>query len=126
MAKDFVILRPDNGKLAPKSHQTDVKVVYDDDAIHISADVKNLNPNNIPMEFTNRDNFGQSDFFLVNINPNNDWQNPFEFVVISSGSQAEARVSEENEYFSWNAFWQSDTKINNNGWTVEIKFLTEY
>ena len=121
VAKDFVILRPDNGKQAPESHQTEVKVIYDDDAIYISANMMDPDPNNIPMEFTNRDNFGQSDFFLVTINPNDDGQNPFEFVVMSSGSQAEARVSEGNEDFSWNAVWESDAKINDKGWVVEMR-----
>ena len=121
VAKDFVILRPDNGKQAPESHQTEVKVIYDDDAIYISANMMDPNPTNIPMEFTNRDNFGQSDFFLVTINPNDDGQNPFEFVVMSSGSQAEARVSEGNEDFSWNAVWESDAKINDKGWAVEMR-----
>lgn len=121
VAKDFVILRPDNGKQAPSSHQTEVKVIYDNDAIYISANMMDPNPSSIPMEFTNRDNFGQSDFFLVTINPNDDGQNPFEFVVMSSGSQAEARVSEGNEDFSWNAVWESDVKINDKGWVVEMK-----
>jgi len=121
VAKDFIILRPDNGKQAPDSHQTEVKVIYDNDAIYISANMKDPNPNAIPMEFTNRDNFGQSDFFLVTINPNDDGQNPFEFVVMSSGSQAEARVSEGNEDFSWNAVWESDAKVNDQGWAVEMR-----
>ena len=30
VAKDFIILSPNNGKPAPDSHQTEVKVVYDD------------------------------------------------------------------------------------------------
>ncbi len=121
IAKDFVILRPDNGKQAPESHQTEVRVIYDDDAIYISANMMDPDPTNIPMEFTNRDNFGQSDFFLVTINPNDDGQNPFEFVVMSSGSQAEARVSEGNEDFSWNAVWESDVEINDKGWAVEMR-----
>lgn len=121
VAKDFIILSPNNGKPAPDSHQTEVKVVYDDNAIYIAANMKDPNPDAIPMEFTNRDNFGQSDFFLVTINPNDDGQNPFLFAVMSSGSQAEAKVSEENEDFSWNAVWESDVKMNPQGWAVEMK-----
>ena len=112
VAKDFFVLRPDNGNKAPNTHQTEVRVVYDNQAIYISADMTDPDPENIPMEFTYRDNFGQADFFLVTINPNDDGQNPFQFVVMSSGAQAEARVSSGNEDFSWNAVWESDAKIN--------------
>ncbi|MBL4605690.1 MAG: carbohydrate binding family 9 domain-containing protein [Flavobacteriaceae bacterium] len=121
IAKDFFVFRPDNGKKAPKTHQTEVKVIYDDDAIYISANMLDPDPSKIPMEFTNRDNFGQSDFFLVTINPNDDGQNPFEFIVMSTGSQAESKVSEGNEDFSWNAVWVSAAKINGTGWAVEMK-----
>lgn len=121
IADDFYVLRPDNGKKAPKTHKTKVRVVYDNQAIYISAEMTAPKPSKIPREFTYRDNFGQADFFLVTINPNDDGQNPFEFVVMSSGSQAEARVSSGNEDFSWNAVWDSDVKITDKGWNVEMK-----
>ena len=62
VAKDFVELRPSNGKAAEDSHKTEVKITYDNDAIYISANMFDPNPSKIPMEFTNRDNFGQTDF----------------------------------------------------------------
>ncbi|MFY0629525.1 MAG: hypothetical protein JXR05_04030 [Flavobacteriaceae bacterium] len=121
IAKDFVVFRPDNGQKAPEEYNTEVRVIYDDDAIYISANMLDPNPSKIPMEFTNRDNFGQSDFFLVTINPNDDGQNPTEFIVMSTGSQAEAKVSEGDEDFSWNAVWVSEAKVNETGWVVEMK-----
>ena len=119
IAKDFFVLRPDNGNKAPDTHQTEVRVIYDNQAIYISADMTDPDPANIPMEFTYRDNFGQADFFLVTINPNDDGQNPFQFVVMSSGAQAEARVSAGREDFSWNAVWESKARITDKGWAVE-------
>ncbi|MFD2565733.1 DUF5916 domain-containing protein [Pseudotenacibaculum haliotis] len=121
IAKDFVVFRPDNGEKAPDTHKTEVRVIYDNDAIYISANMNDPDPSKIPMEFTNRDNFGQSDFFLVTINPNDDGQNGFEFIVMSTGSQAESKISEGNEDFSWNAVWQSAAKVNGVGWSVEMK-----
>lgn len=121
VAKDFFVLRPDNGSKAPESHQTQVRVIYDDVAIYISAEMTAPNPSIIPREFTYRDNIGQADFFLVTINPNDDGQNPFEFIVTAAGSQAEARVNSGNEDFSWNAVWESKAVITNKGWNVEMK-----
>ena len=121
IAKDFVMMRPDNGKAEPNSHRTEVKLIYDNDAIYISALMYAPDPQKIPAEFTNRDNFGNADFFLVTINPNDDGQNPFEFIVSSSGSQADAKVSNGNEDFNWSAVWESSHKITDKGWTVEMK-----
>lgn len=121
IAKDFIVFRPDNGSKAPETHKTEVKVIYDDDAIYISATMLDPDPSKIPMEFTNRDNFGQSDVFEVMINPNDDGQNPFQFSVMSSGAQAEARVSAGRRDFNWNAVWESEAKITNTGWVVEMK-----
>tara|TARA_R110002073_G_scaffold8207_3_gene45742 strand:+ start:28385 stop:30823 length:2439 start_codon:yes stop_codon:yes gene_type:complete len=121
IAKDFVVMRPDNGSKAPDAYKTEVKIIYDNEAIYISSTMSDPDPSKIPMEFTNRDNFGQSDFFSVTLNPNDDGQNPVKFVVMCTGSQAEAKVSQGREDFSWNAVWESEIKITNTGWIVEIK-----
>lgn len=121
VAKDFVMMRPNNGEKEPDSHKTEVRLVYDDKAIYISAIMYAPNPSKIPAEFTNRDNIGNADFFLVTINPNDDGQNPFEFIVTSSGIQADAKVSNGNEDFNWSAVWESDFKLTENSWVVEIK-----
>jgi hypothetical protein len=121
IAKDFVMMRPDNGTEEPNSHKTEVKLIYDDDAIYISALMYAPDPKKIPAEFTNRDNFGNADFFLVTINPNDDGQNPFEFIVSSAGTQGDSKISNGEEDFNWSAVWESGFKITNKGWTVEMK-----
>jgi hypothetical protein len=118
---DFVVLRPDNGKLVTKEYQTTVKVIYNDEAIYISAQMNDPDPEGIPQEFATRDNFSQADFLLVTINPNDDGQNPFEFLVQSTGNQGDAKVSNGNEDFNWSAVWKSAAKINDKGWAVEMK-----
>ena len=118
---DFVILRPDNGKPVTKEYQTTVKVIYNDDAIYIAAEMLDPNPEEIPKEFSVRDNFGIADFFLVTINPNDDGQNPFEFLVQTTGNQGDAKVSNGNEDFNWSAVWDSAAKITDKGWNVEME-----
>lgn len=118
---DFVILRPENGQLVSDEYQTTVKVVYDDNAIYISAQMNDPDPENIPSEFAVRDNFGISDFFLVTINPNDDGQNPFEFIVQATNNQADAKVSNGNEDMDWSAVWDSAVQITEQGWNVEME-----
>lgn len=122
-AKDFTQFRPGMG-VAEKAHQkTTVKVTYDDNAIYVAAYLKDR-PEDIQKQFTSRDNFGQSDFFGVVLNPNNDAQNDTEFFVFSSGTQADAVASpsiDNGEDFGWNAVWDSAVKIVDDGWIVEMK-----
>jgi hypothetical protein len=121
IATDFFILRPANGKPVPAEYQTEVKVVYNDNAVYISAQMKDPNPEGIPQEFATRDNFSIADFFLITINPNDDGQNPFEFIVQITNNQGDAKVSNGNEDFNWSAVWKSATKITDKGWNVEIE-----
>ena len=121
VAKDFVMRRPNNGEKELQTHKTEVKVIYDDEAIYISAMLYDNEPSKIAREFTNRDNFGQADFFNVTINPNNDGLNTTQFIVMSTGTQADASVSNGREDFNWSAVWESAVNINERGWSVEIK-----
>ncbi len=120
-ASDFIQFRPKMG-VGLKAHQkTTVKMAYDDQAIYVAAYLKDK-PDDIQRQFTSRDNFGQSDFFGVILNPNNDAQNDIEFFVFSSGTQADAVASPGNgEDFGWNAVWESAVKIVDDGWIVEMK-----
>lgn len=122
-AKNFTQFRPEMGVVEKEYQKTIVKIVYDDNAIYVGAYLKDK-PENIQKQFTSRDNFGQSDFFGVVFNPNNDAQNDIEFFVFSSGTQADAIASpsiEDGEDFGWNAVWDSAVKIIDDGWIVEMK-----
>lgn len=120
IATDFVQFRPNIGVKAPNDERTEVRVTYDDNAIYFGAKMFD-NPDKIMSQITQRDEFGQNDFFRVIINPNNDAQNNTIFIVFSSGSQADAIATLEDRDYGWNAVWDSAVKKNDDGWTVEIK-----
>ena len=121
IATDFVQFRPEIGIPDPENIRTEVKMAYDDEAIYLSAYLYD-DPNLILRQFTDRDNFGQSDFFAVVLNPNNDAQNDTSFFVTSSGTQGDALFNPTlGEDFSWNAVWESAVKITDKGWIVELK-----
>ncbi|WP_323789010.1 DUF5916 domain-containing protein [Psychroserpens sp.] len=121
IASGFTQFRPDMGKSATEDKKTIVKMAYDDSGIYVAAYMYD-DPKLISKQFTSRDNFGQSDFFLVVLNPNNDAQNDTEFFVFTSGTQADAVANPSNgEDFGWNAVWDSAVKINDDGWVVEMK-----
>ncbi|QHI35569.1 hypothetical protein IMCC3317_09150 [Kordia antarctica] len=120
-ATGFTQFRPNVGVPDTEENKTVVKMTYDDTAIYIAAYLYD-DPEKIMRQFTSRDNFGQSDFFGLILNPNNDAQNDTEFFVFSSGTQADAVANPSNgEDFGWNAVWDSAVKINDDGWSVEMK-----
>ncbi len=121
VAKNFTMLRPDNGKKEPDNKKTEVRIVYDDEAIYVGAYMYDDTPENIPVEFQTRDNFGNADFFAFVINPANDGINQFEFFLTSAGNQNDAIVTASGEDFSWNAVWKSSVSIVDNGWIAEMK-----
>ncbi|SFJ62546.1 DUF5916 domain-containing protein [Olleya namhaensis] len=121
IATDFTEFKPDVGDTAPDNKKTKVQMTYDDTGIYVAAYCYD-NPEDIMRQFTQRDNFGQSDFFGLIFNPNNDAQNNTEFFVFSSGTQADAVESPNyGEDFGWNAVWESSVKLVDDGWIVEIK-----
>jgi len=120
-ATDFIQFRPEMGVTLPEHKKTVVKMAYDDNAIYVSAYLKDK-PEDIQRQITSRDNFGNSDFFLVVLNPNNDGQNDTEFFVFASGTQGDAVASPGNgEDFGWSAVWDSAVQIVDDGWIVEMK-----
>ena len=121
IATKFVEFKPEIGNIPSKEQSTEVKVTYDDQAIYVAAYLYD-DPKLIMKQITSRDNFGQSDFFMLVLNPNNDSQNDTYFVVFSSGQQADAIANPSiGEDFSWNSVWYSKVKINENGWSLEMK-----
>jgi len=122
IAKDFVMFDPGNGDKEPDHQKTEVKIIYDDQAIYIGASIYDSDPNNILKQFTERDNFGNSDVLGFTINPNNDGQNEFWFIVSAAGTQLDAQISPSNgEDFSWSEVWFSEISFDEKGWYVEMK-----
>ncbi|MFH4965823.1 DUF5916 domain-containing protein [Gaetbulibacter sp. M235] len=120
-AQDFTQFRPEMGIKETDSIKTKVKITYDDDAIYFGAYLHD-NPSKIIRQMTTRDNFGQSDFFGIILNPNNDAQNDTEFFIFSSGTQADAISNPSiGEDFGWNAVWESKVNMVDDGWIVEVK-----
>lgn len=122
VATDFTMLEPDNGKAIDPSKKTDVKVLFDDEAIYIGAVLNDDEPEKIMREITQRDDDGATDFFGLSVNGYNDGQQEFRFIVTAAGVQWDANAnSTTGEDPSWDAIWESEVEVTNTGWTVEIK-----
>jgi hypothetical protein len=127
LANDFIQYFPVNG--APASLRSDVRILYDNDAVYIGAYLYD-DPSLIRKQLTARDEEKQkdADYFSVYFDTYNDQQNAFQFLVTSANVQTDARHSNSAISFfgsngdrSWDAVWESKTRIHKNGWTAEIR-----
>lgn len=121
IANDFYQYEPYNGSFP--SERTEVKVLFDNQAIYIGAMLYDNEPDQIYREFGKRDNSDnlKADVFSLLISPYNDGINYLEFIVSASGVQTDIRRTGNNSDRSWNAVWQSSVRIADEGWIVELK-----
>lgn len=107
--------------LAPSEQKTEVKFLYDNDAIYIYAHMHDVSADSVLHELSTRDNEANADLFGVLFDTYNDDINAFGFFVTAAGTQIDARYSSEGQDFDWNTVWISAVKITNEGWDVEMK-----
>ena len=120
IATKFYEYEPTPGPV--EKHPTEVRVLYDDNAIYIGAIMHDVSQDSILRELSNRDNIGNSDWFGVFFDTYNDHLNAYEFIVTSGGVQFDARQSPTNgEDDTWNAVWDSRTALRGTDWVAEIQ-----
>jgi hypothetical protein len=121
VATGFVQFTPNIDLKATSDRRTEVKLFYNDQGIFVSAKLFD-DPSKMMNQSTFRDEFGQTDYFTLVLNPNNDAQNDTQFIVFSSGTQADAVSSPSiGQDFGWNAVWESAVKKTSFGWQLEMK-----
>lgn len=122
VAKNFVSFEPANGVPVSPEFDTEVRILYDDEAIYIGAFMRDPKPDSILRQVTKRDIYNENtDWFGFFINPYNDGLSDFNFWVTAAGTQADSRTTEENDDFSLNTVWKSAVSITDSGWIVEAK-----
>ncbi|MEJ5963842.1 DUF5916 domain-containing protein [Pedobacter immunditicola] len=121
IATGFIENNPTPGKMETADRRTEVKLLYDDIAVYVSARMY-ANPDSIAQELMTRDQIGNSDYFGIFFDTFLDRINGNGFFVTASGTQFDAKYSQTgNEDPNWNAVWDSEVKIDEKGWTLEMK-----
>jgi len=126
VAKDFIQNFPTFG--LPGSVKAEVRLLYDDDAVYVGAYLHD-DPKNIRKQLTARDNEQRQDvdYFSVFFDTYSDHQNGFQFLVTTANVQSDARIGGSGGGGgdfgdkTWDAVWQSQVQIKNDGWVVEMK-----
>ncbi|MBM3778620.1 MAG: carbohydrate binding family 9 domain-containing protein [Acidimicrobiia bacterium] len=118
---DFVQAEPLEGQ--PASERTDVRIVFDDEALYVGVSLGDTNPGQIVTTDTRRDsNLGNQDSFTIILDTFLDRQNGFVFGTNATGIQYDAQVRNQgNESATWDGSWDVRTRVGETGWTAEFR-----
>lgn len=116
----FTQTDPDDGN--PPSEKTEVWLAYDDNAIYVAARMHDSEPEKIISLLARRDDFVDADYFLFYVDPYYDHRSGFKFAVNPSGSIADWTMYNDGwDDSSWDGIWEARARIDDRGWTVEMK-----
>ncbi len=118
---EFYQVEPKGGE--PATERTEVRVLYDNDALYFSFYCHDSDPANIPLGAKARDqNVVNGDFVRIYIDPNMTRRNGYAFEVNVLGGRADALLSNNGEpIYQWNTIWAAKSKRVADGWTVEVE-----
>ncbi|HJP63886.1 MAG TPA: DUF5916 domain-containing protein [Mucilaginibacter sp.] len=125
VATDFVENQPVAGRHESADNRTEIKIIYDDNAIYIGARMYEKNPADIARELTTRDSIANDDFIGLIVDTYHDGLNGSGFYVTAAGAQFDAKYSPSPdgglEDGTWNAVWETKVKVDSLGWVAEYK-----
>ncbi len=107
----------------PATEETEIRVVYDDNALYFSCMFFDSEPDKIVSRLTRRDNEIEYDRGSIRIDSYHDHQTAFEFSFNPAGVKVDILQYDDanREDASWDVVWDLETKILPNGWSAEIK-----
>ena len=117
---EFVQRDPIDGE--KPTEKTTVWVTYDDSFLYIAARMYDKNPESIIKRLEPFDNVSDTDWFTFSIDPYLDKRTGFYFKVSAAGCKSDAILINDGwKDFKWDGVWFTAAKIDDKGWTVEIK-----
>ncbi len=119
-ADAFLQREPDEGK--PATERTEIRVVYDADALYIGARMFDSEPGRIVRRLVRRDTEPQSDSVTILLDPHHDHRSGYSFRVAASGAVTDRILyNDTNQDDSWDGVWDAAVSVDELGWTAEIR-----
>lgn len=117
-AANFIQNTPKAGE--PSLRETEVSVTYNDQAIFVGATLFDQR-DSVTKTLSQRDDFGNADWFGVVIDPYNAGTIGFAFLVTSAGVQIDELHQPAGVDNNWNAVWQSAVSFEEDRWFLEFR-----
>jgi len=121
VARGFIQSDPREGQ--PATFDTEVRMLYDDDAIYFGVVAADKEPSRIIVTDLRKDYaVDASDAFTVLLDTFHDGRNGYEFATNPSGAKWDAQITNEGREINanWDGIWDVRTRMTDTGWVAEI------
>ncbi|MGD8808008.1 MAG: sugar-binding protein [Gammaproteobacteria bacterium] len=110
-------------EFAQPSERTEVRVLYDRDALYVAARMYDSEPGRINARVLRQNQpIGSDDRFFVHIDPYNTRRSGYLFGVNANGVRFDGVYEGTTQrQFNWDGIWQAAASVDEEGWTVEIE-----
>lgn len=120
IATGFIQRQPFEGR--PAEHQTEVRILLDDEAMYVAARMLDSDPTSIARQMTRREEEGQFDYFAIEVDPDLDRRTGYRFRVSAANVQRDEYLFDDNQRDSaWEAVWESAVSLDSAGWIAEMR-----
>src|SRR5262245_49467168 len=117
---EFQQREPSEG--GPPTHPTDVRVLFDRDALYVAVRAFDTEPNQIVGLLTRRDDFSPSDWISVLVDSYYDHRTAFEFGINPVGVKFDRYwYNNNNNDRGWDAVWDAAVSRTAEGWQAEFR-----
>jgi hypothetical protein len=121
VASAFWQLNPAQGQ--PASERTEVRVLFDDDALYVAARMFETDPRQIRSLLMRRDAVAPVDRFALVLDGGHDHQSAARFAVNPRGVRSDELLANDaaDGDVSWDPVWQAAVSTDSAGWTAELR-----
>jgi len=122
LATNFIQNDPREGQ--PATYDTEVRVLYDDNALYFGVFAKDAEPGQLIVNDLKKDyNTGGSDGFTVILDTFHDGRNGYQFATNPAGAKWDAQMANEGREnnVNWDGIWDVATTIAELGWYAEMR-----
>lgn len=117
---NFKMVEPKTG--VTPSEKTKLKIIITKTAIFIGVKNYDRDPSKISINSLGHDKKSRSnDIIKILLDPFMDKRNAYVFFVNAGGARTDGLASGEHFSTNWDGIWDAKSKIDDDGWTVEIK-----
>jgi hypothetical protein len=115
-------LQRDPNEGAPATQNTEVRLLYDDQALYVAARLHDTSPDSIVKYLTRRDERSRSDYFQIFLDPYYDRRSGFYFGVNAAGTLFDGTLYNDGwNSDAWDGVWEGRSRVDDGGWTVEMR-----
>ncbi|RPJ64747.1 MAG: hypothetical protein EHM24_22145, partial [Acidobacteria bacterium] len=107
---------------APATERTEVRVLYDAEAIYVGIRMDDREAGRITRRLSRRDDSADADCVVVYLDPRNDHLTGASFELTAAGVQSDdALYDDTRSDGSWDAVWAGRVSVDDQGWSAEMR-----